>query len=169
LILQHFDLLADVVDLLNHILNVDLIISRLVICLSTAGLVHFLKLLSAHLSILFRLTSFIFSQVVLFHLLEKFGILRLRNLLISNTHVCVVGSDAAHRYVGHIRKCHIRLVDLQLLLFQEVKIEQLTILLPVVCCQIAVLIVTLYTFLLGYGVFEDAARGSAYVSEVING
>jgi hypothetical protein len=61
LVLQRFHFLADVVDLLDHLLYIDFVVFGFVLCLSSIVLVHFLKLLSAHLPILLRFAGLILT------------------------------------------------------------------------------------------------------------
>lgn len=76
------------------------------LCLSHIVLIHFLQLLSAHLSVLLWLASLILTQVAFFHLFKQFGVLCFSDFLISDTHVGVVGSDTTHCNVGHISEGH---------------------------------------------------------------
>ena len=170
LILEELHLLADAVDLLDDLLYIVLVVLDFLLLSALRVGSYLLQLLPAHLLVLLGFARLVLPQVVLLHLLEQLGVLRLGDLLISDAHVGVFGGDPAHGHVGHVEEGDFALVDLELLLFEEVEIEQLPVLLPVVALQLQVLLfLELHLALFLRDVLEEAARGRADVAEVIDG
>ena len=170
LILEELHLLADAVDLLDDLLYIILVVLDFLLLSALRVGSYLLQLLRAHLLVLLGLARLVLPQVVLLHLLEQLGVLGLGDLLIPDAHVGVVGGDPAHGHVGHVEEGDFALVDLELLLFEEVEIEQLPVLLPVVALQLQVLLfLELHLALFLRDMLEEAARGRADVAEVVDG
>ena len=159
------------VYLLYHILDVrhDYLFVRLVtFLLFSVYWNYLLYLICACFLVSFGLSCLVLAHVVFLHLFDQLLILSLGHLLISNAHMTILSGNPPHRYVDHICKAKRGLIDLKLVLFQEIEIEELPFFLIINGLYVIVIITPLHLLDIFVGVRDNVPRRLPNVPKIVN-